>query len=211
MSQEEIREKIVKNATELYMRDGCKRVTMDQIATHMHISKRTLYELFATKDELLSACLKEVHKEIHNKILTLSSQVDEPMMLALFMMRHAVIVNHKYGTLLCDIERYYPEIHEEYRRVHSDCFRAGVLNTLRIAQTENILRPNVNLEEISEMMMQFMQNNQKLNPEEKVEYMRKVNEAGFTFIRGLMTTEAIQKYDEHETLFRQLVDSETNQ
>lgn len=204
MTVEETKDKIVKAATELYMLDGCKRVTMDQIAAHLHISKRTLYVLFATKEKLLSACLKEVHKEIHDNIHKLSLQVDEPMLLTLFLMRNSVSIKHKYGMMLYDIDRYYPEISGTFHQIHADCFRTGLLDTLRIAQSKNIIRPSVNLEELSEMMIHLIQNNHSLNVENKSDYMRKVNEAAFIFIRGLMTTEAIQKYDENEGRFREL-------
>lgn len=51
----------------LFMRNGIKSVTMDNIAGQMGISKRTLYENFRDKDELLMECFiyqsKEAQKE----------------------------------------------------------------------------------------------------------------------------------------------------
>lgn len=207
MQQEETRQKIVKAATELYLKEGCKRVTMDQIATHLHISKRTLYENFATKEDLLSSCLDEVHKEIHANLHILYSKAEEPMLLALFIMRNAITTNHRYGTLLCDIERYYPEIHNKFHQAHCDVFRTGVLNTLREAKDRQLLRPNVNIEEISDIMTSFMQKDRNIPQEEKAEYMRKVNEMAFTFFRGLMTTEAISLYDSQEERFWEITNN----
>lgn len=203
----ETKEKIVKAAMELYRCEGCKRVTMDQIAAQLHISKRTLYAMFATKEDLLSACLDEVHKEIGSSFCKLTSQEEEPMLLALYLMRNTVVINHRYGTMLCDIERYYPQIHTEFHKVHSNVFRTGVLQTLKEAQERNLLRPNVNLEEISDLMTSFMHKDHTMPQHEKEAYMRKVNEMAFTFFRGLMTVEAIQLYDSQEERFKEITNN----
>lgn len=206
---EETREKIVNAATELFMHEGCKRVTMDQIASHMHISKRTLYESFLNKEELLEACMDKVYAIINTNRQRLTSQVEEPMLLALFLMRNAVDINHRYGTFLNDIERYYPEIHRRYLEVHSNCFRAGVMNSLLEAQQRNLLRPNINLVEISETMTKIMRMLPKDDIVDRESHIKHINELGFTFIRGLMTTEAICQYDEQEETFREIINKQS--
>jgi TetR/AcrR family transcriptional regulator, cholesterol catabolism regulator len=47
------RERIIEAAAELFRTYGIKAVTMDQLACQLTMSKRTIYELFADKDELL--------------------------------------------------------------------------------------------------------------------------------------------------------------
>lgn len=49
--------RIVINAIELFLRSGIKSVTMNDIASHLGMSKRTIYENFADKDALISECL----------------------------------------------------------------------------------------------------------------------------------------------------------
>jgi AcrR family transcriptional regulator len=68
----EIREKITEGAAELFRKYGIKSVTMDSIATHLGMSKRTIYEVFSDKDEMLISVLKwmaEKQKELVSKIL----------------------------------------------------------------------------------------------------------------------------------------------
>lgn len=47
------REDVVKRAAEMFAEFGVKSVRMDDVARDLAISKRTLYELFADKQELL--------------------------------------------------------------------------------------------------------------------------------------------------------------
>ena len=49
----EIRERIIEGAANLFKTYGIRTVTMDSLAAHLGISKRTIYEVFSDKDELL--------------------------------------------------------------------------------------------------------------------------------------------------------------
>jgi AcrR family transcriptional regulator len=44
-----MREEIVKESTTLFLKYGFKSVTMDEIAQHMRISKKTIYNHFPNK------------------------------------------------------------------------------------------------------------------------------------------------------------------
>lgn len=78
----EIRENIIKEATLLYIKQGIKPITMDILANKMGISKRTIYENFKDKDDLLINCLKwgiESHKQKAIKIINESKNVIEAL------------------------------------------------------------------------------------------------------------------------------------
>ena len=47
------KERIIEGAADLFKTYGIKSVTMDYLASHLGISKRTIYEVFSDKDELL--------------------------------------------------------------------------------------------------------------------------------------------------------------
>lgn len=68
----DIRNRIIEGGSELFRIYGIKSVTMDTLAGHLGMSKRTIYEVFADKDELLIGVLKwmtEKQKEIVKKVL----------------------------------------------------------------------------------------------------------------------------------------------
>ena len=51
----EIRDRIIEKANELFMQFGIRSVSMDDIANGLGMSKKTLYQHFADKDELVMA------------------------------------------------------------------------------------------------------------------------------------------------------------
>ena len=53
------KEKIVNGALELYMRMGVKSVNMDEVATNLGISKKTLYVYFDNKQDLVNHCFQK--------------------------------------------------------------------------------------------------------------------------------------------------------
>ena len=67
---------ILNNATQLFLNQGFKSVTMDDIATHMGISKKTIYANYAHKTELVEAV---GHHLLNNVQCAVKDMVDEHM------------------------------------------------------------------------------------------------------------------------------------
>jgi TetR/AcrR family transcriptional regulator, cholesterol catabolism regulator len=59
----DIKDRIIEGAAESFRTFGIRSVTMDSLATQLGISKRTIYELFTDKDELLMAVLSRMAKQ----------------------------------------------------------------------------------------------------------------------------------------------------
>lgn len=56
--RQQLREKILKISMEEFKSKGIRAVKMDDIAALLGISKRTLYEIYSNKEELLLECVK---------------------------------------------------------------------------------------------------------------------------------------------------------
>ena len=60
---EALRLHIIEAASQAFHAQGIKNVTMDDIAHSLTISKRTLYQVFSDKEELLLACIRKHTEE----------------------------------------------------------------------------------------------------------------------------------------------------
>lgn len=56
-NREEIRERTIETTSEIVLRCGNLSVRMDDVAQELSVSKRTLYEIFGSKEELLLECM----------------------------------------------------------------------------------------------------------------------------------------------------------
>lgn len=64
--QRKMKEKIIKKATDMFLKLGFKSVTMDDIANEMCISKKTIYKYFSNKEKLVEEGTEVVHQKIHD-------------------------------------------------------------------------------------------------------------------------------------------------
>ncbi|GAA4047661.1 TetR/AcrR family transcriptional regulator [Flavobacterium chungnamense] len=60
-----MKEKIIKKATDMFLKLGFKSVTMDDIACEMCISKKTIYKYFSNKEKLIEEGTEVIHQNIH--------------------------------------------------------------------------------------------------------------------------------------------------
>lgn len=51
---------VIKCASELFFRYGIRAVNMDEVALKLGVSKRTLYETFSSKEELVRECVNDM-------------------------------------------------------------------------------------------------------------------------------------------------------
>lgn len=204
MASEDNKRRIVETASQLFNSRGLRGVTMDDIANTLHISKRTLYETFANKEELLAECLMMVHDEIEEEHKRIYQKVDEPLLVALYMIRVNAMSNHSYHHIIEESERYYPDIHDRFFKLHTSSFRDMLEKALHYAECRNYLRPNVDIATTVDFMCEFLQRHRLSEVDNREAYSHMVSEIGFTFLRGLMSTETLLRYEEREEEFRNM-------
>lgn len=61
-----MKDKIIKKATDMFLKLGFKSVTMDDIACEMCISKKTIYKYFSNKEKLIEEGTTIVHQNINS-------------------------------------------------------------------------------------------------------------------------------------------------
>lgn len=71
-----LREVILKMAMKAFAEKGIRAVKMDDIAESLAISKRTMYEIYATKEELLYEGVKAFREKRKEKFMELAKEKD---------------------------------------------------------------------------------------------------------------------------------------
>lgn len=66
-NRDNIKEKIIETALKQFLSHGIKEVKMDDIASLISVSKRTIYELFTDKEVLIIETLKHHQKQMHDE------------------------------------------------------------------------------------------------------------------------------------------------
>jgi AcrR family transcriptional regulator len=62
-------EKIIERGEEIFFKEGFHKTTMNDIAAELHMSKKTIYKFFPSKEDLVIATVKHFMNKTKNKIL----------------------------------------------------------------------------------------------------------------------------------------------
>jgi AcrR family transcriptional regulator len=102
-----IKEKIVKHASKAFAQRGIRQVKMDELASEMSISKRTLYELFGDKESLLMEVLIHSHHEKIQKLEEVRQNADNVMQIIVAFYQYSIRQLEKTNIKFFeDLERY---------------------------------------------------------------------------------------------------------
>ena len=107
-NQMELKERIIMQASALFFRNGLRAVTMNEVAEDLGISKRTLYEHFTNKEELLVACIQWQHQDNLQKRAELKEESVNPVD---FIHRH-----FRYTVMY--IKEVHPNLANEMKKLH---------------------------------------------------------------------------------------------
>lgn len=72
--REDARNSVIETATQMFHAQGIRNVTMDDIAHKLSMSKRTLYQLFTDKEDLLLACVIKHEDDVRTHLAAIISQ-----------------------------------------------------------------------------------------------------------------------------------------
>jgi len=149
-----IKQKIVQGATEQFMLYGVKSVTMDDIASALGMSKRTIYEHFAGKKELLAGVVDHVHRvqACEEEQFTESSETILDEFLSIF-----DAVDERFQRMekfAFEVAKYYPEIYEEHYRIHHQNGIERFQRRMAKGIEQGVILPNLNIEFSTYMVME---------------------------------------------------------
>ena len=128
-----LRQRIIDAAMQCFMQKGIKAVRMDDIANELSISKRTLYEIFQNKEDLLFEGVKNATEQQSQSMLVYSQQHNDVMQIIqhfyVLKIRELDTVNPLFFTEINKYDKvrnYLQERHEEQRKNTNKFFLRGV-------------------------------------------------------------------------------------
>ena len=196
----EIQERIRQKADELFRRYGIRSVTMDEIATQLGMSKKTIYQYFADKDQLVDAvAMDEINysQECCLKDAEVSANAIEEIFRVMDFVE--VMFRSMNPSMLHDLEKYHPMGYKKFLEHKNKFLYEMIKRNIERGIKEELYRPEVDVEIMSRyriegMMLLF---NADLFPTSKFNLVKLQQEILEHFLYGLATskgTKLIHKY-----------------
>ena len=147
------KEEIIHATQELIARNGIRAVRVDEIAQTLGISKRTLYEMFTDKNDLVSACLEAMsHQQRERIVACRKRRGGNPLQKVLRLTNEYIdnlyTVDHRF---LSDISR--KIIFAEHYDEHREFWRRELTDYLETCRQEQLLLPEIDAPAFAEQLM----------------------------------------------------------
>jgi TetR/AcrR family transcriptional regulator, cholesterol catabolism regulator len=195
------KQRIIEEAAEMFRTYGIRSVTMDMLASQMGISKRTIYEVFSDKDELLQGVLQWMtvrQKEMMTRIFSESENVIE----AIFKMI-AVMTDHYQKmspAFQMDMRRLHGDIIKKMDKENSIPYISNNSEILKRGIDEGVFRNDINIELTNKCMQEVakMANDKSVFPEDAYTNNDILRNFYLNYLRGISTQKGLNLIDHYE-------------
>lgn len=143
----ETRERILVKADELFGRFGIRSVSMDDIAAQLGMSKKTLYQSYADKEELVDAVFSKVmeqHKSICMADKKRAENAVHELFLALDMMKE--MFAQMNPVVIFDLQKYHPAVYAKFHTFKNDFLYHVIKANLESGVRDELYRPEIDVE-----------------------------------------------------------------
>jgi TetR/AcrR family transcriptional regulator, cholesterol catabolism regulator len=145
---------ILTKVGELYRKYGIKSVTMDDVSHELGISKKTLYQYFTDKDDLVGKFIdNEIasrHKDFCICFREGFNAIEELFEIAIFMNR---FISQQNPATEHDLKKYYPHHYQKSLKARREGIYNYILQNLKKGKEEGLYRPELNEEIIAKIYL----------------------------------------------------------
>ena len=180
---------------------GIRAVTMDMLAGRLGISKRTIYEVFSDKDELLKGVLKwmaQKQREVMSKVFSESENVIEAIFKMLDLMSDHF--QKMAPAFQMDMRRFHRDLVDNQEELHDLPYYSNNSEILLRGIKEGVFRDDINIEITNKCLLEFarMSNDNDVFPPD--DFMNKdvIRNFYINYLRGISTQKGLDYINRYE-------------
>ena len=200
-------ERIILGGEELFLKAGIKSVTMDDIAKHLGMSKKTIYQFFKDKNELVIALVQKKLKEDEDQmgdIVSKSTNVIEGM---INMMKCSEDIFARINPIVIhDMQKYHPDAWKQFQNFKSGVIVQTLEELLKKGIEQGYIRPDIDVKVIARMRMIQVETgfNTTFFPHSEFNVWKVQQQFLEHFNYGVCTLEGYKLLDEYRNLHEQV-------
>jgi DNA-binding XRE family transcriptional regulator len=200
---------IMEKVRELYMKYGIKSITMDDVASELSISKKTLYQYVTDKDDLVGKFIDneiEIRQEEICKCFRIGfNAIEELFEISILMNK---LIRDQNPATEHDLKKYYPQHFQKIVSARMEGIYNYILLNLKKGIKEELYRKELNKEVIAKLYLWRSENTnlKDLLPVEEFTSIKLFIELLKYHVRGIATEKGIivleKKIKELETAYK---------
>ncbi len=147
-----MKETILHKANEMYINIGYKSVTMDDIAAELGISKKTIYQHYANKNELVEASTLYLFEKISGGIDSIcklgQNAIEEIFSIRTFLMKN---LNNESTSPFYQLQKFFPKTFASLRAKQFEKMHGCMMGNLHKGINDGLYRADINVDFISRL------------------------------------------------------------
>lgn len=197
MEEVETKDKILEGSLGLFMKYGIRSVTMDDIARHLAVSKKTLYQHFADKDDLVfkmsEMYLDRSYRQYEQIALGSSNSIEE---LSKISVRMKYDMENLNQSMLFDLQKYHPKAWSLYIDHKIKIISQSVVRNIRQGMEDGYYRPEINpdIMAVTRLVLIEAAFNPELFPKDQFNFVEVQIQLFDLFVHGLCTEKGRKLY-----------------
>lgn len=206
-------QEIITKAKYMFGEYSIHSVSMDDISREVSISKKTLYQHYNNKSELLEAIfnfeIDRVGKEAQQIKEQSRNAIDALLIVSKIMGQHSIKTK---PTVAFDMKKYYPELYKRFLKKKRELTYEGIVKNMKRGISEGIYREELNVElvaylyvkKIEHMHDQDIMENSDFSQEDIFQVMFE------NHIRGISNQKGIEIFEKEKQNFNFNIDDDKN-
>lgn len=196
------KEFIIQHATNTFLGNGYKTVTMDEVASDLGVSKKTLYEIFGNKESLIRASLEyqfQDLRDIFKETIELELDAIDEIQFIMHKIR-SKFSTAQHKNAVYQLQKYYAKIYKKVYVEQLVFVQNAIKSNIEKGQAKALYRKNVNAMDFADLLIRvqnYLKNNENnLKNSERMERMARMNFD--LMMRGILTPAGLIKYEKLE-------------
>ena len=193
-----MRDKITEKSTELFLNLGFKSVTMDEIASALGVSKKTIYAHFNTKTALVEEVANKIFLVITEGILDIQTQEENPIR-EMYQVKRFVMhyLKDEKSSPQYQLQKYYPKIFQDLKKKQFHFMQTCIKENLRKGIKQKLFRASIDIDFIARIYFHGMMatKDRDLFPLQQLSMNDVTNYFLEYHLRGISTEEGIKQIE----------------
>ncbi|MES2809884.1 MAG: TetR/AcrR family transcriptional regulator [Bacteroidota bacterium] len=145
-------DRIIQGGEELFLQAGIKSVTMDDIAKHLGMSKKTIYQFFKDKNELVIALVKKKLQEDEDQICALIEKSDNVIEEMINMMKCSEEIFSRINPIVIhDMQKYHPDAWKHFQTFKEEVIVHTLEDLLTKGMQQGYIRKDIDVKIMARM------------------------------------------------------------
>ena len=187
-------ERIIKGALDLFLQAGVKSINMDDVSTHLGISKKTLYKIVSNKADLVKQAFTLHQSSFISMIEAIKAKNTNPIdEIFEIDQQLCVMLKNRPPHLISNIRKYYPEVWNILDTIRKENIYDCVSQNIDLGIKQGFYRGSINVNIIAKLMINTVEAivDDELFPLTEYNFKNILQENRVYHIRGIATQKGI--------------------